>query len=89
VRDRDVLPADQSLDVRFDDFMTDEWGTVERIYEKAGQPFPDSSRAALHAYNDNHRRNRFGRVRYDVSTFGIDPAERESALAGYRERFGV
>jgi sulfotransferase family protein len=89
VRDRDVLPAEQSLDVRFDDFMADEWGTVERIYEKADQPFPDSSRAALSAYNDHHRRNRFGRVRYDVTTFGIDPAERESALAGYRQRFGV
>jgi hypothetical protein len=89
VRDRDVLPAEQSLDVRFDDFMADEWGTVERIYEKADQPFPDSSRAALTAYNDHHRRNRFGRMRYDVTTFGIDPAERESALAGYRQRFGV
>jgi hypothetical protein len=89
VRDRDVLPAEQSLDVRFDDFMADEWGTVERIYEKAEQPFGDETRAALSAYNDNHRRNRFGRVRYDISTFGIDPAERESALAGYRERFGV
>jgi len=89
VRDRDVLPAEQSLDVRFDDFMADEWGTVERIYEKAEQPVGDETRAALSAYNDNHRRNRFGRVRYDISTFGIDPAERESALAGYRERFGV
>jgi hypothetical protein len=89
VRDRDVLPAEQSLDVRFDDFMADEWGTVERIYEKAEQPFGDETRAALSAYNDNHRRNRFGRVRYDISTFGIDPAERESALADYRERFGV
>ncbi len=89
VRDRDVLPAGQSMDVRFDDFMTDEWGTVEQIYEKADQPFPDSSRAALQAYNDNHRRNRFGRVRYDIATFGIDPDERQSALGDYRRRFGV
>jgi hypothetical protein len=89
VRDRDVLPPERSLDVRFDDFMADEWGTVERIYEKAGQPFGDETRAALTAYNDNHRRNRFGRVRYDLATFGIDAAERESALADYRKRFGV
>ena len=89
LRDRDVLPAERSMDVRFDDFMADEWGTVERIYDLAGQPFPESSRAALSAYNDNHRRNRFGRVRYDLATFGIDAGERESALAGYRERFGV
>jgi hypothetical protein len=89
VRDRDVLPPERSMDVRFNDFMADEWGTVERIYELAEQPFPESSRAALQAYNDNHRRNRFGRVRYDLAAFGIDPSERESALAGYRERFGV
>ncbi|MEO6794353.1 MAG: sulfotransferase, partial [Mycobacterium sp.] len=34
--DRDVLPSAQSIDVRFDDFMADEDGTVARIYELAG-----------------------------------------------------
>ena len=36
VRDRDCLPADRSIDVRFRDYMADQMGTAERIYEMAG-----------------------------------------------------
>ena len=78
------------MDLRFDDFMADEWGTVERIYEKASQPLPETRPGRrCRPTTTTIGRNRFGRVRYDLATFGIDPAERESALAGYRERFGV
>jgi hypothetical protein len=89
MRDRDVLPSDHSTDVRFDDFMRDEWGTVERIYELAGQPLGPDSREAMHTYVREHPRGRHGRVKYDLRDFGINQAERESAFAGYRERFGV
>lgn len=34
LRDRDILPAGESLDVLFHDFMADELGTVQRIYER-------------------------------------------------------
>ena len=35
VRDRDLLPADQTIDVRFDEFMADDLAMVRRIYELA------------------------------------------------------
>ncbi len=89
VRDRELLPPERSMDLRFNDFMADDWAAVERIYALAQQPLPDASREALQAYQDNHQRNRHGRVRYDLASFGIDPGERKSALTGYRERFGV
>ncbi len=89
VRDRELLPAGQSVDVRFNDFMADEWGTVEQIYAVADQPLPASSREAMQTYVREHPRGRHGKVRYDLTTFGLDPAEREEALAGYRHRFGV
>src|SRR5262249_42081496 len=40
VRDRHLLPAERSIDVRFDDFMADDVATLARIYALAGQPFP-------------------------------------------------
>jgi hypothetical protein len=43
----------------------------------------------MQAFRGDHSRGRHGRVRYDLASFGIDAAERELALAGYRERFGV
>jgi hypothetical protein len=89
VRDRDVLAPDRSMDLRFNDFMADEWGTVERIYQLADQPLTASSRQGMETFLSDHQRGRNGRVHYDPATFGIDRAERETALAGYRQRFGV
>jgi hypothetical protein len=88
-RDRDLLPADRSVDVRFDDLMADELGTVERIYELADQPFDGPARDALGGYLASHRRGRHGRVLYDLADLGLDPAERAAALSAYRDRFGV
>jgi hypothetical protein len=87
--DRDALPADRSVDVRFDDFMADDLGTVERIYDLAGQPFASTSREAMEAYLRDHVRDRHGRVAYDLDALGLDAAERSRALAAYRARFGV
>lgn len=88
-RDRHVLPASRSIDVRFDDFMADDMGTVARIYELAGQPLPDASRAAMAAFARQHPRGRHGAVAYDPEALGIDPAERRAALAPYTERFKI
>ena len=41
--DRDVLPAEQTIDVRFDEFMADDMGMVRRIYDVAGQPMTDEA----------------------------------------------
>ena len=47
VADRDLLPAERSIDIPFDDFMADDLGTVGRCYEIAGQPL-DARAAAAH-----------------------------------------
>jgi hypothetical protein len=89
VRDRDILPADRSIDVRFDEFMADDVAMVERIYDLAGQPFTPAVRAAMDAFMLEHPRGRHGAVLYDATQLGIDPDERRRALAFYSERFGV
>ena len=88
-RDRDILPAAQSIDVRFDEFMADDVATVERIYDLAGQPFTDAVRAAMDAFMVEHPRGRHGAVIYEPEHLGIDPDERRAALAFYAERFEV
>lgn len=54
LRDRDVLPADQSIDVRFTEFMADEQGTLAAIYGVADQPFDDEVRAAMAGFIAEH-----------------------------------
>ncbi len=87
VRDRGVLPPGQSVDVRFDDFMADEDGTVARIYELAGQPFDDGARAAMARFLDEHPRGRYGGVLYSLGDLGLDRTEIGGRLSGYRQKF--
>jgi hypothetical protein len=87
VRDREALPAAQSIDVTFAEFMADDLAMVERIYALADQPWDDGVRASLQAYLDGHPRGRHGGVHYDLEVLGLDRAEREQALAFYTERF--
>jgi len=89
VRDREGLPADRSTDVRFHEFMADDVGTVERIYELADQPMTDDARTAMAQFMVDHPRGRHGAVEYDLTQFGVDPAERRAALRFYSDRFGV
>ncbi|RJL35918.1 sulfotransferase family protein [Bailinhaonella thermotolerans] len=87
--DRDALPAGQSVDVRFEDFMADEMGTVRDIYARAGQPFTPGTEAALAAFRREHPRGKHGRVVYDLRDFGLDEAEISRSLSAYRRRFRV
>lgn len=87
LRDRDVLPADHSIDVAFDDFMADEQGTVAAIYALAGQPYDERARAAMAAFCREHPRGRHGGVVYAPEDLGLDVADVSRRLAAYRERF--
>jgi len=87
--ERDVLPAGQSIDVPFDEFMADDVAMVERIYDLGGQPMTEGARAAMQSFMDEHPRGKFGGIEYDLTDFGLDPAERRRALRFYTERFGV
>ncbi|BBZ36754.1 sulfotransferase family protein [Mycolicibacterium confluentis] len=87
VRDRDVLPAEQSIDVRFEDFMADEQGTLRAIYERAGQPFGADVQAAMGQFLAEHPRGQYGGVLYDPADLGLDPATVSERFQSYRERF--
>jgi hypothetical protein len=87
--ERDALPADRTLDVRFDEFMADDLAMVARVYDLAGQPLDERSREAMASFMAAHPRGRHGAVTYDLAQFGLDDAERRRALSFYTERFGV
>ncbi len=89
MRDRDRLPAAQSMDIRFGDFMADDIGTVRRIYDLAGQPFPPESEAAVIDYVESHERDRNGKVVYEPGALGLDVAARRQAMRPYTDRFAI
>lgn len=87
IRDREALPAGQSIDVRFDDFMADERGTLADIYRLADQPFGDDVRTAMTDFLTEHPRGRYGGVMYDAADLHLDPAALAERFRDYRERF--
>lgn len=87
VRDRDLLPSAQSLDIRFHEFMADDLGTVARIYEMAGHPFTPEVQASMQAFLAENPRGKGGRIAYDLSDFGIDEAGLRERLRFYSDRF--
>ena len=89
LRDRAVVPAAQSVDVRFDEFMADDMAVVEQIYEVADQPLPQSSRDAIADYVATHPRGRYGAVAYSLQQFGLDEKALRETFKPYVERFGI
>jgi hypothetical protein len=87
VRDRDVLPADRSTDVRFDDFMRDDLAVAANVYELAGQPMSTGARAAMAGYLGWHHRGRLGRIDYRAADVGLDEAELAGRFTAYVDRF--
>lgn len=90
VRDRAVVPAEQSIDVLFHEFMADDLKMVERIYEKAGDRMGEVTRGELQAFLDEHPRGKYGRVVYDLrGDFGVDPEALRERFGFYFDAFAV
>ena len=90
VRDRHLLPEERTYDVYFHEFMKDDVGTVERIYETADLEMTDVSRREIQAQLAGHERGRFGRVVYDLrADFGATPEDVRAPFDFYFDRFPV
>lgn len=90
VRDRDNIPAAQSVDVLFHEFMGDETGTLEKIYQTAGVDLSDTARTEHASYIAQHARNKHGQMAYRLKEyFDIDPEALRERFDFYYRRFSV
>jgi hypothetical protein len=87
VRDRDTIPPERSIDVRFDEFMADEQAVVGQVYEQAGEDLDDDARAAVADYLAGHQRGRHGTVATSPEMFGLAEKDLREPFAPYVERF--
>jgi hypothetical protein len=90
VRNLDQLPEDRVEHVYFQEFMADDWGTLARIYDRAGLEFTIETRAAMQRYIDEHPRGRRGKILYDLKEdFGIDREQIYDVFESYMRAFRV
>jgi hypothetical protein len=86
-RDRGAVAPERSIDVRFDDFMADEFGVAEQVYGLIGEPVTDHARTAMADYLAAHQRGRLGRVVTSCEMFGLNEDDLRTRFAPYVNRF--
>ncbi len=90
VRDRDIWGPQQSLDVLFHEYMADQIGTVQKIYDLYGWGFTDKSKSEIGEFLEHHKRGKSGRVRYKLMEhFGISADEIRERFEFYFDKFPV
>ncbi|WP_307787739.1 sulfotransferase [Mycolicibacterium sp. S2-37] len=87
IDDRQAVGPQCSTDVRFDDFMADELGVAQQIYDLAGEPLTPDCRSAMNEYLAGHHRGRLGRVATSCEMFGLDETQLQERFAPYVSRF--
>lgn len=90
IRDREVVPAERLLELRFAEIIADDVGTAQRVLTFAGlEPSPESM-VDMHDYMASHPRGRDGRVVYDMAgDFNLDAAALRERFRFYTDRFDV
>ena len=88
--ERDVLPADQTIDVHFDEFMADDLAMV-RAGLRPGRPAASTNapEAAMAAFMAEHPRGRHGAVATTSPSSASTPASAARRCRFYTDRFGV
>lgn len=88
VRDRDVLPVSQSIDIYFHEFMADPLLTLSSIYNKAELVLSDAAKQRITSVMLQNRRGRHGQLEYDLrGQFGVDPEQLRERFGFYFDRF--
>ena len=75
---RAALPADSRLiDVDYEEVRDDSISTAERIYAVAGRRLDDAGRAAIAQWEQDNKKDRFGKHEYKLEDYGVSPQEVE------------
>ena len=90
VRDRDLVPAERSIDISFHQLNGNEMPLLEELYRRGGVELPTKVRGRLQGYLDGNPRGKHGRINYDLQRhFGISADQLRARFDFYFNRFDV
>jgi hypothetical protein len=90
VRDRDLVPAEHSIDISFHHLNGNEMPLLDELYRRGGVELTAKVRARFQRYLDSNPRGKHGRIRYDLQRhFGISPDDLRAQFDFYFDRFDV
>jgi hypothetical protein len=90
VRDRDLIPADRSIDISFHHLNGNEIPFLESLYERGNVEMSQQARTSFESFLNGNPRGKHGRVAYDLEgQFNRSAAEIRSRFDFYFDRFDV
>ncbi|MCG7631803.1 sulfotransferase [Gordonia McavH-238-E] len=90
VRDRHLIPPEQSLDIAFHELNGHEMDILDQLYRLNGTDLTEPVRTAFNAYLNSNPRGSKGRMRYRLhEDFGRSPDEVRARFDFYFDRFNV
>ena len=90
VRDRDLVPKEQSFDISFQQLNGNELTVLEKLYASNGVELTPEVRGEFESYLADNPRGKHGQLRYDLRRdFQRDPDGIRKRFGFYFERFDV
>jgi len=86
---RERVPDSQFFDVRYQDMLTDPFGTIAKAYEHFGIDFSEQTERRMRDYLANKPQGKHGAHAYSFDDLGLDLATERARFGAYQERFGV
>lgn len=88
---RDSRPdlADRFIDVQYADFIRDQIGVVEQIYDKFGVSGDDESISAMETFLEANRQGKHGKHQYTAEEFGMSADRIRAEFADYMTRYAI
>lgn len=84
-----AVRAGQIVDIRFGDFMADQAGAVQRIYDAFGLEFTDDFRQCIHRYIARNPHDKHGGHRHRFGDTGLDLDSEREKVRAYQSYFAV
>jgi|AMFO01.1.fsa_nt_gi Sulfotransferase domain. len=88
-RDKGTLPADQIIDVRYQDLVADPIGSIRGVYERCGTPLAPEAEKLLAAWMKQRPKDRHGVHEYSFADTDLDLAAERPRHAAYQARFDI
>jgi hypothetical protein len=89
VRDAREYPEAIFYDIHFSDFVSDQFGVVEALYEKFDIRMSEEAANRMRAFVDENPKGKHGEHKYTPEEFGVDPGAVRREFQPYIERFGL
>ncbi|MEZ0052149.1 hypothetical protein ABIA30_003161 [Mycobacterium sp. MAA66] len=90
VRDRELVPAERSIDIGFHHLGGNEMPLLEELYARGGVELTSKARKHFQQYLAGNPRGKHGSIRYDLQGhFGVSPEDLRSRFDFYLDRFDV